>query len=117
MFSASTTKSVAFGLAAFFLGLDTASAGAQTGQITALRVRSTDGLIIVEMSGPASAKPACAGFPYWLIADEKSNAGKQQLALLMAAQAGGKTVTIDGTGACTRWPDGETIGMVTVHPN
>lgn len=95
---------------------ETAAAGSQTGQLVYVRVRSTDGLIIVEMNGPVSNKPSCAGLAYWMIEDEKSNAGKQQLALLMAAHASGQTVTIDGTGTCSRWPDGETIAMVTVHP-
>jgi hypothetical protein len=117
MFSKSFKKSAALIGLLYLSALGTAIAGSQTGKIVFLHVRSTDGLIIVDMNGPVTNRAACASYPYWLVEDEKSNAGKQQLAMLMAAHLAGKTISLNGTGTCSRWPDGETIGTVTVHPD
>lgn len=100
--------------AAYFLVIGTAMAGDQVGQVLDIQVRAPDGLNIIELSGSHSSKPACASFSYWLIKDENSTAGKQQLALLMAAQASAQTVQIVGSGTCSRWPDGEDIGAVII---
>lgn len=110
-------KIAALVIPTYFALIATAMAGTQTGQVLDLHVRSTDGLISVELSGSSLAKPACAGYAYWLIRDENSTAGKQQLALLLAAQASGRTVQIVGTGTCVRWPDGEDIGAVAIKAN
>jgi hypothetical protein len=72
-------------------------------------VRSSDGVNVINLSGTLSGRPACAKYDYWFIKDENSTAGKKQLALLMMAQAAGHVVTIEGSGACTRWGDGEDI--------
>jgi hypothetical protein len=69
------------------------------------------------MDGVASGKPTCAKNPYWMIRDENSNAGKQQLATLLAAQATGKTVTVNGMGTCQRWLDGEDVNDVVLLSN
>jgi hypothetical protein len=88
-------------------------AGSQTGQVTDLTVRASDGLVYLELSGTHADRPDCAAqHTYWMIKDEKSLTGKQQLALVMQAQATGQQVTITGTGACTRWIDGEDIDGV-----
>lgn len=99
---------------AYFAIIGTAAAGTQLGQVLDIQVRSTDGLIIVGLSGTTSNRPACALYSYWLIKDENSTAGKQQLALLLAAQANAQTVQIVGMGTCTRWSDGEDIGSVVI---
>ncbi len=92
-----------------------AHAGTQTGTITQLTVRASDGLIIVYMSGTPSGRAACAAnMPYWMIKDENSTSGKQQLAELVTAYAAGKTVNIVGMGTCTRWSDGEDINLVNL---
>ncbi len=99
-------------LLALLTGLSTALssfAGTQSGQVTKIYVRASDGINAVYLSGPAVGRPACATFPYWIIKDENSTAGKKQLALLVAAQATGQTISIEGAGVCTRWPDGEDI--------
>jgi hypothetical protein len=84
-----------------------------TGKIHYVIIRDSDGLIYLEVTGPRSAKPDCAqNHNYFMIKDENSATGKRLYAMLLAAQLTGKTVTVSGTGACTRWPDGEDIGVV-----
>lgn len=90
-----------------------ARAGTQTGTVTSLEVRASDGLIAVYLSGTASGRPACAVTqPYWIVKDENSTSGKQQLAQLMLARATGQTVTINGMNTCVRWSDGEDINLI-----
>ena len=88
-------------------------AGTATGKISSLRTRATDGLQIVTIQGPFSGRPSCATYDYFMIRDEKSEAGKAQFAMLMAAFLSGRTVTIDGAGSCQRWFDGEDISTVS----
>lgn len=97
------------GLLALYAGLIAlATAGTQTGQVTDVFVRASDGLVYFQLSGTSSDRPACAAnHTYWMIKDEKSLTGKQQLAMLMQAQATGQTVAVSGAGTCTRWADGE----------
>lgn len=90
-----------------------ALAGTVTGKVMRLTTRTNDGLQIVTVRGPLSGRPACATYDYFMIKDEKSDTGKAQYAMLMAAFLSGRSVIIDGTGACTRWGDGEDIGAVT----
>jgi len=42
-----------------------------------------------------------------MIKAENSNAGKQMLAMLLAARAQGQAITVVGSNSCTRWGDGE----------
>ncbi len=84
-----------------------------TGKVTLVSTRATDGLQLVEVDAQRSGKPTCAQYNYLIIKDERSDAGKAQYAMLMAAWLADKVVTINGTGACTRWGDGEDILAVT----
>lgn len=84
-----------------------------TGKISTLRTRATDGLQIVTIQGTHTGSPACATYDYFMIRDEKSDAGKAQFAMLMAAFLSDKAVTIDGSGSCQRWGDGEDIAAVS----
>ena len=96
----------------------TSSASAQSSQIgtvARLHVRAPEGLVYFYVTGTRSAMPACASQSYWVIADETSTAGKQQLALLMMAEAAGKPVIVYGSGTCSRWPDGEDVREVAVY--
>jgi hypothetical protein len=86
----------------------------QEGTIFQLRVRSTDGLVYVYMTGVRAHSPACASEPFWVIQNEASVVGRQQMALLSMALAAGKKVTIFGTGTCGRWPTAENIAEVVV---
>ncbi|WP_064791923.1 hypothetical protein [Shewanella woodyi] len=88
-------------------------AGSQTGLVTNINVRD-DGLHWFTLSGDRGVMPACTRdrFTYWMIKDESSTYGKSQFSMLLAAYMAQKTVTIIGTGSCTRWGDGEDIKVV-----
>lgn len=89
--------------------------GNQTGQVIRIFVRQSDHVVLVDIAGTPSNRPACAPYTYWVIKDETSLTGKQQLALLMLAKATGQTVVISGTGECTRLPSGEDIDVIIVQ--
>jgi hypothetical protein len=89
-----------------------AQAGQQTGKITKLSTRASDGLIVVELDGSASGRPACATYGYWLIKNENSEIGKRQFVQLMSAKASNTIVKLIGSNTCTRWSDGEDIEVV-----
>ena len=84
------------------------------GKIIRLQVRATDGLHFVVIDGPLAGRPSCATQSYYMIADEHSDAGKDQFAVLLSAYMSGRAVMIEGTGTCTRWSDGEDIMAITL---
>lgn len=88
--------------------------GVITGTVQQVLVRASDGPVYAVINGSASGKPACATHSYWMIMDEKSDAGHKQYALLLEAQATGAQVTIYGNGTCNRWADGEDINGIAV---
>lgn len=101
----SIALSVLFPLCAF--------AGTQAGTVNILIIRSNDGLIYFFLNGVAAInKPACATQPYWMIRDENSNAGKQQLAILLSVKVTGKPITVYGRNTCLRWGDGEDVDAI-----
>ncbi len=89
-----------------------AVAGSTTGQVSRLVTRASDGLQLVEIAGTATGQPACARYSYFLIRDEKSDTGKTHYAMLMSAFLSATKVTIQGSGTCVRWGDGEDIEAV-----
>lgn len=90
-------------------------AGNQSGTINYVNVRYSDGLIYFHIVGGAKVgSPSCATYDYWIIRDENSNAGKQQYAMLLAAQASGKVVTVHGLNSCARWGDGEDVNDIQI---
>jgi hypothetical protein len=91
-----------------------AIAGTQSGFVKDLYIRDSDGLILVDLTGTASGRPACALQPYWLIPNETTVTGKRLFAMLLAAQVSGHVVSILGKDTCHRWPDGEDIESVGV---
>jgi predicted lipoprotein with Yx(FWY)xxD motif len=101
---------------AFALSANAAWASEASGRITYLIVRDADGLIYFEVDGPRSAKPACAAnWNYFMIRDENSASGKRTYALLLSAFLSGRTVEVGGTGACTRWLNGEDVAYVQLR--
>lgn len=101
----------------FLLACNSVWAGAQQGHITQLIVRASDGLIYFYLDGTASGRPACAVNPYWMLRDENSTAGKHQLALLIAAQATNKVISVTGMNSCARWADGEDVESINIPAN
>lgn len=91
-----------------------AQAGEQSGQVTQILTRASDGLVLFYLSGTPTARPACASAQsYWMIKDENSATGKRQLAILLAARASGQTIRVSGSNQCTRWPDGEDVNSLS----
>lgn len=103
------------GLALSLALTGTAIASDQAGKVTNVSIRASDGIMMANLDGVRSAAPACATRTYWAIKDESSSAGKSQFAALLAARIAGATVTLVGTGLCTRWPDAEDINWVYVR--
>ncbi len=102
--------------AALFIAVSSAAAASEaTGKVAYIVVRDIDGLIYVELDTLRSGKPACAAnHNYFMIKDETSPSGRRTYATLLAAKLSGLRVTITGTGACTRWGDGEDIALVKI---
>lgn len=105
-------KSKALVVSIFAITSISAIAGQQTGQVTRVMARASDGLTYFFMSGAASGRPSCATNSYWMIKDENSAAGKRQIAMLIAARSTGQEITVEGAGTCSRWPDGEDVNFI-----
>lgn len=103
-------------LAAFLLLASTGSyAGNQIGTVNYVIVRASDGLVYFALNGSVkTGSPSCATIGYWMIRDENSNAGKQQYAMLLAAQASGKRLNVVGLNTCNRWGDGEDVDWMQI---
>lgn len=110
----------AFGAIATFCVVSVGFAGSAhansiEGKIATLNVRA-DGLHYVIVEGAPTGRAACAASQsYYMIADEHSDAGKSQMAVLLSAYMSGKSVVVWGAGTCTRWGDGEDIMLVTLR--
>lgn len=104
--------------AALFLSLSASLARASEvqGTIIDFQARSTDGLHYLHMNGSRTTKPACATQNYFVIMDENSRAGQSQVAQILTAQATGRAVFVLGSGACTRWGDGEDVELIRLLP-
>lgn len=88
--------------------------GSQYGAVRSIVVRASDGLVYFYLDGAITGRPGCSEQPYWMIKDENSPAGKRQLAVLMAAKISGQPVSVVGTGACTRWSNGEDVDVIVL---
>ena len=88
-------------------------AGSQIGTVSSVIVRASDGLTYFTLNGAAkSDNPTCATNSYWMIKDENSEVGKKQYAMVLAAQASGRELTVVGMNSCTRWSDGEDVNWM-----
>ncbi|HEY0924143.1 hypothetical protein [Rheinheimera pacifica] len=93
-----------------------ANAGSQVGKVGYLLVRASDGLVYFTIEGAAKIdSPACAKNTYWMIRDENSEVGKKQYAMLLAAQASGRELTVRGMNTCNRWSDGEDLDWLQLR--
>jgi hypothetical protein len=82
--------------------------GNVSGTVGAIAVRN--GMTYFTINGKNQGRPGCAANTlYWMIKDEASQTGKQQIALLLSAKANNRTVYVDGTGTCVKWYDGEDV--------
>jgi hypothetical protein len=99
-------------LLCFIAALPASAVGSQTGVVTTILNRNSDGLLYFYMSGSVTGRPACATISYWIIKDENSNSGKKLFALLLLARQSGQEITVKGAGTCTRWGDGEDVDAI-----
>jgi hypothetical protein len=63
--------------------------------------------------------PACNTYRQRWVLSLSAPGGKEQYALLLAAQAAAKPVQVKGSGACNLWSDSEnvfTVGFPVTHP-
>ena len=110
--NAALTVCAAFSLC--LLGMQPALAGSQTGYISALYIRDTDGLVYVHLAGSPTGRPPCAAnSTYWMVPNENSETGKKLFALLLAAKLANQQVQIVGKNTCARWGDGEDINSAS----
>ena len=108
-----TVRAAVFVAFTSVLGATTGLASEQTGRVTQLIVRASDGLVYFYLDGARTARPACAPTnTYWMIKAEASETGKKQLAMLMVARETGKPLRVVGSNTCTRWVDGEDVDSI-----
>jgi hypothetical protein len=89
-------------------------AGVVTGNVEFLQAgltTGTDGHILVKIYQTPSNQPACATNPRFSV-NPATDVGKALLALLLAAQASGKTVQIWGTGSCDQMAGFESLSYM-----
>lgn len=91
-------------------------AGHQVGVVSNLSIRSPSGLIYFYLNGAAkTSSPICATYTYWVIYDENSSVGKEQLALILSAQAQNRPLDVTGTNTCIREGAGEDVGTIQIQ--
>jgi len=91
-----------------------ANAGSAVGMLSWIII--SNNMAYFSLSGAPTGRPTCAANTmYWMIKDETSSLGKQQVALLLTAKAAGKVVSVTGTGTCTKWPDGEDAAFIGIQ--
>lgn len=102
------------GAAVFAMTSVSANAGSASGAINYIIVRP--GLVYFQVNAANQGRPACAaGTNYYMIKDENSAYGKQQLALLLTAKSSGRTIVVEGAGQCTKYPDGEDVHSISIQ--
>lgn len=85
---------------------DSASAGSSTGTVAQILVVTGD--VVTFSAGSHQGKSACSTTADDWAFSLTTASGKAMYALLLSAQAQGKSIGVVGTQACTAWPDRET---------
>ncbi|WP_133498430.1 hypothetical protein [Cognatilysobacter terrigena] len=91
-------------LAPLLLAPAISHAGSTQGKITILMAHSHD-IVIFRIDAPHTGKPACSSDEWAL--SLANPGGRGMYALLLSAQAQGKSVTVYGSDACGAWADRE----------
>lgn len=88
-------------------------AGEQSGVVSSVVVRQSDGLVYFTLEGNiTTGKPSCVKKEYWMIRDENSTAGKFQYSMVLSALSSGKRVSVSGLNTCVRWADDEDVNYI-----
>ena len=92
--------------------LTCAQAGTSTGPVTNIFMHTPD--VVMFKAGTASGSPNCSPFSEWAI-KLSDPAGKGFLAILLSAQAQGKSVKVLGyTNTCRDWGDRELPSYIMI---
>lgn len=88
-------------------------AGTSSGKVTNIFMHAPD--VVMFAAGPISGAPSCAsGYQQWAI-KLSDPAGKGFLAILLSAQAQGKTVYVQGySNTCRDWGDRELPSYIVI---
>lgn len=92
-------------------------AGSGAGKVMVLRAHAHD-VIMFGLSGGHASRPTCAAAvsDSWALS-LSTHTGRAMYALLLSAQAQGKSVQVSGAGDCSAWPDREApIWIYIVQP-
>ena len=97
-----------------FAGTPAAASVAQAG--TVYQVTTTDtGVVYFWQRGTRSPQPSCgAGFPARWAFSSTTPAGQSMLALLLSANASGKSVVVAGKGSCDVAGDTESVSYIYI---
>jgi hypothetical protein len=85
-----------------------------TVNIVAVDVR-TDGTFLVDISQPTTGAPSCVTVTNRLSANSNTAGGKAILQLAISVYLSGRPVSFDGTGACSEFPNIESISRIYAH--
>jgi len=91
-----------------------ALAGVGTGKVLDVTIRSQDGMMLIKVT-THNAPPSCVGWYHTFVKpNDGSPASKALLAMLLSAQASGKSVRVTGTGNCFAGTAAEEISELNV---
>ena len=77
-----------------------AVASGQTSKVSSVGGDNSGGSYAFYLTGTRSGKPSCATDDNWSIPNPSSDNAKALLSMVLTAFAAGKTVQVQGTGAC-----------------
>jgi hypothetical protein len=82
--------------------------------ITAITAQDYGGTaqFFVSVNQPVTGAPSCAIQAMKFVINGSTDAGKAQIATVLAAQSAGHNISILGTGTCDVWGDTETVFWV-----
>ena len=102
----SMLKNISLVLFLLFGFANSAGAGTSGGLVVKIYVHVQD--IVIFQAGVHEGKPSCSRIGDEWAFSLTTPTGKAMYALLLMANAQGKTISVQGTGACTAWADRET---------
>jgi hypothetical protein len=106
-------------LAGAMLAASSASAGsAGLGSVSYILPLSSGAgssqLMFFNISSLPSGHPACATNTGRWVINVSTPAGQAMASLILTAYSLGKQITVQGTGACTDWPDTESVNYLVM---
>jgi hypothetical protein len=104
-----------FAIFAVLIALPSAAIASQSsgGQVTYV-LTTNAGIILFDVSGPRTTRPACATQARWAF-NGSTVSGQVKLASLLTAYARQGSVTVYGTGTCVAWGDTEEVDYFQIN--